>query len=213
MCAKIIAKQVPPEYQESPWEYQSDLYTRLVAMGNRDYGDFGDDDLMEIIEFAENWAGYTLEDYDEYFEDVASYFTEDEEVIAELKKILEYREIDHGNRWRHNEKKYCKVLNILVGGNWEYKRGRGCAQSEWQDFYYDADEYKNIDYVIMEYFNEGTEWICWQEGDDEDNGCSVYCYSWKDEDIKKEIMRAMGGDEVELRKFTGWSRLAKYEVV
>ena len=76
--------------------------------------------------------------------------------------------------------------------------------------YYDYRVYDyGIENLIIGYFNEGSEWICHFE-DDEDSNCGVYCYEWDDEDIKGEIMGAMGGDEVELRKFTGWARLPNY---
>lgn len=222
MCAKIIAEQVPPEYQESHVWHELDygMYEGLVIHGNRDFNGYAEDTIEgSIIKFCEEWNGIADLD-DEFF-------------ISELENLLDDLEIDDEKERRQRIKKvfelltqdistlsfiyeediYCKVLDLLVGGEWHNEIGRGSSQREWNIFYYDYSVYDcGIEWLIVGYFNEGSEWICWFE-DDEDNNCGVYCYKWDDEDIKEEIISAMGGDEVELRKFTGWARLPNYEVV
>lgn len=222
MCAKIIAEQVPPEYQESHVWHELDygMYEGLVIHGNRDFNGYAEDTIEgSIIKFCEEWNGIADLD-DEFF-------------ISELENLLDDLEIDDEKERRQKIKKvfelltqdistlsfiyeediYCKVLDLLVGGEWHNEIGRGSSQREWNIFYYDYSVYDcGIEWLIVGYFNEGSEWICWFE-DDEDNNCGVYCYKWDDEDIKEEIISAMGGDEVELRKFTGWARLPNYEVV
>lgn len=218
MCAKIIAEQVPPEFQESYVWHELDygMYERLVIHGNRDFEGYAEDTIEGvIIKFCEEWNG--LADLDDgFFVGGLENLLDDLEFEDEKerrRKIREVCDILREVTRQYKEDEYCRVLDLLVGGEWKYEVGRGSVQREWQGFYYDYRVYDyGIENLIIGYFNEGSEWICHFE-DDEDSNCGVYCYEWDDEDIKGEIMGAMGGDEVELRKFTGWTRLPNYEVV
>lgn len=222
MCAKIIAKQVPPEYQESQvLRYLDDgMYDGLVIRGNKKFYGYGEETAAwEIISFCKEWFG-CADIEDEYCVQQLEWILEDhhlcnkDEEQEKIKKVFELLTQDISTlSFIYEEDIYCKVLDLLVGGEWHNEIGRGSSQREWNIFYYDYSVYDcGIEWLIVGYFNEGSEWICWFE-DDEDNNCGVYCYKWDDEDIKEEIISAMGGDEVELRKFTGWARLPNYEVV
>lgn len=222
MCAKIIAEQVPPEFQESEVLRALDdgEYDRLVIRGNRDFYGYGEGTVAgEIISFCKEWFGcadiedeYCVQQLEWILRDF--YLCNEDEEQEKIKEVFELLTSDiTGCAYVYEEDIYCKVLDLLVGGEWHNEVGCGSAQREWNIFYYDYSVYScGIEQIITGYWNEGTEWDCWEEGD-EDNNYGVYCYSWKDEDIKKEIMDAIGGDEVELHKFTGWSRLPNYEVV
>ena len=222
MTRKIIAEQVPPEYQDSEVLRALDNgeYDRLIIRGNRDFYGYGECTAgWELISFCKEWFG-CADIEDEYCVQQLEWILEDYHLCGEseeqekIKEVFELLTQDISRSVRvYEEDIYCKVLDLLVGGEWHYEVGRGSAQSEWNIFYYDYRVYDNgIEQLITGYWNEGTEWICWEEGD-EDNNVGMYCYEWGDEDIKQEIMDAMGGDEVELRKFAGWSRTANYEVV
>lgn len=223
MTRKIIAEQVPPEYQESQVLHDLDygMYEGLVICGNRNLLGYAEDTVEgTIIRFCEEWNGHA-DLNDRFFVDELENLLDDlkfddekerRQKIEEVYGVLKFAEAAP-RHWELDELLYCRVLDILVGGEWKYELGRGIMQNERQGFYYDYSRYDcGIEWLIVGYWNEGTEWICWEEGD-EDNNVGMYCYEWEDEDIKEEIKDAMGGDEVELHKFTGWSRLPKYEVV
>lgn len=223
MCAKIIAEQVPPEYQESHVWHGLDygMYEGLVICGNRNLLGYAEDTVEgTIIRFCEEWNEHADLD-DRFFVDELENLLDDLEFddekerrqkIEEVYGVLKFAEAAP-RHWELDELLYCRVLDILVGGEWKYELGRGIMQSEWQGFYYNYNMYDcGIEWLITGYWNEGSEWVCWEEGCEDDN-TSVYCYKWGDEEIKREIMDAMGGGEVELRKFTGWTRLPNYEVM
>ena len=220
MCAKIIAEQVPPEFQESHVWHELDygMYEGLVIHGNRDFKGYAEDTIEgAIIKFCEEWNGIADLD-DGFFVDGLENLLDDLEIddekerrqkIEEVYGVLRFAEAAP-RRWELDELLYCRALDILVGGEWKYESGCGIMQSEWQGFYYNYSMYDcGIEWLITGYWNEGSEWVCWEEGC-EDDYTNVYCYKWDDDEIKKEIMNAMGGDEVELRKFAGWTRLPNY---
>ena len=223
MCAKIIAEQVPPEFQESHVWHELDygMYEGLVICGNRNLLGYAEDTVEgTIIRFCEEWNGHA-DLGDRFFVDELENLLDDLEIedekerrqkIEEVYGVLKFAEAAP-RHWELDELLYCRVLDILVGGEWKYELGRGIMQSEWQGFYYNYSMYDcGIEWLITGYWNEGSEWVCWKEECEDDN-TNVYCYKWGDGEIKREIMNAMGGDEVELRKFTGWTRLPNYEVV
>ncbi len=215
---KIVAKQVPPDYQESPWDYD-ERYDRYVVIGGR------------------NWRDYTTEAYDttrfceEWFDDWEDMKNPEAEWIKSMsvREFLDFEEIkktsgepwtkDEVSRWikllnghylQHEEDEVCEMLSLLDGGNWQHATLNGCAQREWADCYYDADVItdEGIQRIEANYFNLGTEWII-------NDDCGVYCYGWDDDTVRQELADATGcePEEIEMHKFTGWTSVAEYEVV
>lgn len=225
---KIIAEQVPPEHQESIfWQHACE---RFVLDGNRRMRSYKMDEYEQIEKYGVEWI-YDWEDVrdlDFDFEDSwwgsrpsTRRFLEDEDIKKsngdewsdeEIKRWEDVLDDMISEYTKHNEEEHVlEMMSLIAGGKWELTILRGYLQGDWQKCYYDTETVsdKMLRYIEADYFNLGTEWNCWEEGD-EDNNCGVYCYSLMDEDIKEEIKDAMGGDEVELRKFAGWSRTANY---
>lgn len=71
-----------------------------------------------------------------------------------------------------------------------------------------APEYQESPLFIDEFFPENDSPL-------NINGCSIYCTSWSNEGIRKEIADAEGVDpaNVVLYAFEGWSRTAQYKEV
>lgn len=191
MTRKVIAVQVPPEHQMSPWEYREPLEGLVIQ--HDEFGGFTtygrDTDYEKVINLCKDWEGDT--DSGGFYEDMIELHEEigfDLEKLLEVRKILEY----HGD-----EDDYCEVLNLLVGGNWRYKEGCDFARKEraefyWNSYIYDGG-YGGIDDIITEYFNDGNEWevMSYVDGVEEDR-LMVYCHNA--EDPLLEIAWAISAD-------------------
>lgn len=213
---KIIAKQVNPEYQESPLMIFDEWPENVVFDGNRDYRSRTTEEYDHIMERFDDMAwewdnrgtnGYTLaellRDYGFYRADGKPWTT---------KQRHEWRVLMECWTAEDDEVK-LKALYLMTGHEWRSATIRGCGQSDWQDIYYDAEMYsaEDIEQIEMEYFNIGSEWII----DDEDGeNFSMYCYEWQDEAIREEIANVAGvePEEVTLYKWAGQSSEDVYEI-
>lgn len=233
---KIYAKQVAPEYQESPLFLDDDFFPDNIAVcGNRQYKERCPDiftkinavlengECAEILESKSEWARWyknitaVIMDYLPP-EHKSKYATKE---IHELKRLV----LSYPYCKRIEEDTIlCEVLSIVTGKKWSYKQICGCCQSEWNYIYYPAEEWSReaLEAFEAEYFNTGSEWII-DDGDFDPendsplniNGYSVYCVSWRNEDIRKEIADASGEspEDVILYAFTGYSKTAQYSKV
>ena len=216
---KIVAKQVPPEYQESPWDYD-ERYDRHVVIGPRNWQDFWTE-AYGITRFCEEWFDFWAYMCDPETITIPPLpirkFLESQEIVKmsgeewtkdELKRWIKLFDDHHGHSVSHDE--VCEMLSLLDGGNWQHEQICGVVQREWADCYYDADVItkEGVDIIEANYFNLGTEWII-------DDDCSVYCYGWNDDMIRQELADAIEckPEEIEMHKFTGWTSVAGYEVV
>lgn len=210
---KIYAKQINPAYQESPLFYDDIFPNDIAVCGNREYIEhcpevfnlvysvLSEGELAELLENKNGWKNW----YKNITEAITDYLPPEKEKystkdIGALKRlVLQYAECPS----REENSILCAVLSIVTGRKWDYKMICGCVQSEWNYIYYPVDEWSKaaLEAFETEYFNTGSEWIV-DEGDfnpDEDNieeisGYSVYCVSWNDEGIKKEIADSVGVD-------------------
>ena len=98
-----------------------------------------------------------------------------------------------------NEEIFLPLLRLLTGYKWETHTIRGCCQSDYADVITRADVFtrEQLEAFETQYFNTGTERIIHDENDapetpDDITGYSVYCVSWSDDEIKKEIADAAG---------------------
>lgn len=162
---KIIAKQVPPEYQDS--NFDPECWPGVIFHGNRDYHSRTTPIFESIIE---------------------RFYTE--------KHIL-------------------RALYFMTGKKYERHTIRGCCQRDWQDIYYPAADYSrdSLEYLEIEYFNLGTEWVITSAEDPD--GYGLYCYATDTDAIRAEIADATGEnpENVILQTFTGWKRLPEYTEV
>lgn len=104
-------------------------------------------------------------------------------------------------------------LNEKTNIQWAYKEIHGCCQGDWERCIYDSSLYtdKQIELFEIEYFNLGSEYI-------DDDNTSYYCHYdpvYELDDVKKELSDFTGHDpeEIEIDRFTGFERIAKYETV
>lgn len=229
---KIYAKQVPPEYQESPLFWDETAFENIEIFGNRDFNRHTSalfDRLENILadlwdEWAEMQAGQKwYRAYDTWAEALAGIappegrpeYTREERRTAWPELLQRYQDA------RHLENRIlCDALGLITGRAWDFCTLRGCCQGDWQECIYPADEWDadSLERLEAEYFNTGTEWIVHDDdtepdSPDEINGFSVYCTGWNDNMIRQEIADNAGGNpaDVTLYKFTGYTRRAVYE--
>jgi hypothetical protein len=161
---KIIAKQVPPEYQESPFQLYGwmDMWPGVIIHGNRWYN------------------SHTTPEFDAIY-----------------------------NRF-DGEKRILRALHLVTGKRYEKHTIQGTCQSDWQEVYFPVADYtpELLRMLEVEYFNLGSEWII-------NDDWSMYCYSWNNDGIRKEIADAAGTtpENVILQAFTGWKRTPEYAEV
>lgn len=234
---KIYAKQVSPEYQRSPFLIEDDFPDNIVVYGNYRYKGHVSELLHRVREaLEEGELAEVIKELEEYFDwycrvsaaitdylppVVGKYSTN---AINALKKLVsEYTTCSTTDKNRI----LCSVLTIMTGKKWDWKTIRGSVQSEWNEIYYPIDEWTReaLERFECEYSNTGTEWIVhdWiihedveaPEQPEDIVGHPVYCVSWNDEGIKKEIAEVEGvsPDEVVLYAFDGYDRVARYKEV
>lgn len=230
---KVYAKQVPPEYQESPLFLGDDFFPDDIAVrGNRDYIEHCPEvfervytvlsvgELAEVLEDRNGWKDWyknITEAITEYLPpEKAKYSTKD---IGKLKKlVLQYAECSS----REEDSILCAVLSVVTGQEWSCKIIRGCCQSDWNYIYYPVANWSRVALSAFEaeYFNTGTEWIVhdedsFPESPKDINGYSIYCHSWNEDGIAKEIADSVGGrpEDVKLWAFDGYMRSPKYREV
>ncbi|WP_406044107.1 hypothetical protein [Succinimonas sp.] len=213
---RIYAKQVPPEYQESPL-FMEDWPENVFVFGNRDYKDHsgrledirrGLENIADTLEDMQRGAAWTRNGdlhaaiwYELPRDDGRGY------TRAERLQFLDLaREYCYTLDFRAENETLCAALGLITGREWEYATIRGSSQSEWNCIIYPA-EYGNewlCDFET-EYFNTGAEWTI-------DDDYNIYTHAWSDDGIRAEIAAAAGVDpaDVILYQFTGWSKTPEY---
>lgn len=219
---KVFARQIEPDYQESPLTLGDENFPDNIAVfGNRDYKEHMPDyvrNAREVLRegklaelFIEGWHDKRKEATDYLPPEKVEYSDEDIEALEKL--VLQYAKCSS----REKDSVFCSVLSIVTGKKWDYKIIRCYCQSDWNYIYYPTDEWttEGIEAFEVEYFNTGSEWSV--HYDEEMEGCNynIYCHSCYYDDIKKEIAGAEGIDpaEVVLYAFVGWTRAASYKKV
>ena len=235
---KIYAKQVSPEYQESPLLIEGCFPDNIILTGNRDYNSHTTPEYDQINSHFEDMAG-TWENDRFFFQwNGAGYDKIAKKPDYTLQELLtEYGfSRPDGKPWttkqRHewrllmereelDDDGIIKALQLLTGKAWKAFTIRGCCQSDWQSGFCPVSEWSReaLEAFEAEYFNTGTEWIIHDEdgepeSPEEINGYSVYCHGWNSDQIRKEIADAAGETDpaaVVLYEFTGWSRSPEYK--
>ena len=231
---KIYAKQISPEYQESPffnWD-PADLYPGVIFKGNRYFNSHttpeydairnGLDELTNCIDTDGKFIyGIWYENMTEAVKSLipapqhkARYSTRD---------IKAWREI--ASEWyitTNENALICRALQLVTGKEYEYITIRGCSQGDWQEILFPVEEYDRnaLDILEADYFNTGTEWIIHDESSDPEgpediSGYSLYCYGWNTDQIRAEIADAAGvnPDAVILYEYAGSYSMPKYNKV
>lgn len=218
---KIYAKQVPPEYQESPLFYGDEFWPDDVfVFGNRDFNQHADtlndlktalENIVEVfddMQYGEGWTNdlaYTIqcELPEEYRRDYSR---------SERLKLIRLAQ-DYGFAKSYEENDIlCKVLELITGKTWDNGTIRGCCQGDWQEIIFPAEYGREwLEHFEAEYFNTGTEWVIDPDGDN----ISVYAHEWNNEGIRKELAAAVGvePENIIMQAFSGWTKTAAYTEV
>lgn len=224
---KIYAKQVQPEYQESPFFWGIDINAEIF--GNRRFQSITSelfDDLPGMIEnLSCVWDNiqngyYKNDNWADELRDVVppvgrEDYTRQERKYAWPGLLNRYG----GGTLKSNLRFWCDALELITGIGWNHCTLRGSCQGDWQYCIYPADDWNgnSLERLEAEYFNTGTEWIVHDgeatpDGPDGITGYSVYCIGWNDDLIRMEIADAVGvsPEEVTLYKFDGYIQMPKY---
>lgn len=232
---KIYAKQIAPEYQESPIFFDECFPDNIAVCGNRDFNSHTPElfdkvytvlsvgELAKVLEYPKEWADWyknATEAITEYLppENGKRYSTN---AIHALRCLV----LDYSCCACSQENEIlCKVLSIVDGREWDWKTIRGSCQGDWQEVFYPVEEWSKeaLRQFETEYFNEGTEWVV-DDGEfnpETDsplniNGYSIYCTSWNEDGIKQEIADAEGTspENVILYAFDGYIKTPQYREV
>ena len=199
---KIYAKQIPPEYQESPLVY-GEWPENVATFGNRYYYEHTFD-ALETVRDAMN---------DGFIPDPTNGKTwPDEHVSAWMGWFDRVDQLDNGDE----KPLLCEGLELLTGQKYEYHTIKGCSQGDWQYVIYPAEYGAEwLECFETEFFNTGEEWKVYEGAPDGDEYFTLYTYGWNDEQRRKEIATAADREnaDVVLLRFTGWSRTPEYEEV
>lgn len=218
---KIYAKQVPPEYQESPLFMWEEWPENIFVFGNHHYNQHAER-LEEIRrgleEIADEWeelhnGGSRY--YSSWIDALNDIFPPDE-TRGEYTRAerLELAKLAAQYEWAGSSAEnniLCAALGIVTGHEYAAGTIRGCCQGDWQEIIYPAEYGREwLETFEAEYFNTGSEW-CIKENED-DPGYYQYCTGWNNDLIRAEIASAAGvtPENVILYSFTGWSRSAEY---
>lgn len=238
MGKKIYARQIPPEYQESPlyWNYNRkdgldlrDTWPEITLTGNGHFCGYKTelfeaaeriDDAADEYTNGQEWTGErvrivdALRDYGIEKQNRKKWTPRE---LGQFKRIFQSWD---RNPWdgRNADARIVETLELMTGRPWDVETLRGCSQGDYIDCYYPRDKYspQDLERLEMEYFNTGEEWTVFEEDPDENPDAdhfSMYIYSWKDDEKRQEIADASGWgtpEEVELHAFTGWTRSACY---
>ncbi len=224
---KVYARQVPPEYQESPLFFD-EWPENVFVFGNRDYTPHAErleeiraalaeisDVWEEINDGGRGWYSSWRDALNDLLppDDAGREYTRAERLeLAKLAAQWEWCDSGAENDILR------RVLELITGQGWSADTIRGCCQGEWQDIIYPAKYGREwLAAFETEYFNTGTEWIIHDdetppECPEDINGYSVYCLGWSAEKIRAEIAEYenVSPENVVLYEFTGWSRCASY---
>ncbi len=226
---KIYARQVPPEYQESPL-YQGEWPENVHVFGNRhleEHGNYNDtaralDQLGQDIDDIRSGCGwYTDQSLENILQD---YFPRKTQYTrAERLRVLDIVATFYEHRAGSYEERAAvlEIMELRDGIEYDSAEIRGCCQGEWQNVVYPAAYGRDwLDEFETEYFNTGTEWIVDDTGDTMTDpgdivGWCLYAHSWDTDGIRAEIAAAVGvnPDDVVLYTFDGWTKTATYTEV
>lgn len=222
----IIAKEVAPEYRTSPYNdraYQDTDFSGMTAgtfyiYGNSEFKAKTDDFFDKIIYeygYAEclNELDTPIVNLDITNKDIITWHFHTSrytDFVALGTAIMKNASIKQ-------ETFITDMLTAITGDTWKHRMLYGDCQSEWNIIYYNTKYYTtdDIEEIGTEYFNTGRQFLCRDSDFPHYPGQYVYCYSWQNETMKKEIAfeTCVKPEEVELHLFDGYIHTPKYEIV
>ena len=223
----VYARQIKPEYQESPLYVFVEYPEKLIVYGNKQlkgctipaFDSFMHDwdnaawHVSKVMEGDKTYFDTVTEVIEYYFPPIHKdgYSSRD---VYRWKQVLQDMESDCNDSYA-----ICKALDLMTGDPYNCTEIHGSCQGDWQDVYYPVKLYnkKFIQNFEIEYFNLGSEWMIHDEDTEvteaaDVSGYSMYCYSWDDDGIKQEIADSVGckPEEVKLFKYMGESHYSTY---
>ena len=217
---KVYARQVPWEWQESPWDDEQLKTDKAALYGNRSYGRYVFDEFEQVVK--------ALEEMD--WEDDRPYSTEQEMLLDYVPPVGRDSYTDEEiEAWKFACQLYnpdydcneqwgiCMGLTLMLGKEYDYKTLRGSCQSDWICFIYPTDLYDDEAVLRLEteFFNTGEEWIVHDEDTVPEcpeavNGYTMYVY----DDARKEIAAEadVAPEDVVLWKYDGMRSIPKYKI-
>lgn len=238
MSKKIFARQIAPEYQESPL-FMSDWFDwdaeKLSVCGNGYFCEHKSELFERVEQALESDLSYIL---DGIKDGSTEYYTTATEAITDYlppekcgkrystREIHELRELvlDYAGSYaaRDCDNIVCDVLSIVSGERYDCRTIRGSSQGDWNTVYYAVSAWNDeaLENFETEYFNTGSEWIIHDEPNEPEapediTGYSVYCHGWNTDGIRREIAECAGvsPEDVVLYEYAGYSKVAKYHLV
>ena len=221
---KIYAKQVAPEYQESPL-FMEEWPENVYVFGNRHYKNHGGD----YIENIKN-SMYDAADELKALPRGGSYYDSFIDILADLipepENRKEYSRADR-LKWRalllnfdagaiSDDDAITTALELITGDEYAAGEIRGCCQGDWNNIIYPAEYGREwLENFEIEYFNTGDEWQINEGIPDSDDNYYFYSHAWNEDGIRAEIAAAAGvePDDVILYIFTGYTRTPEYRLV
>lgn len=220
---KVYARQVPWEWQESPWDDEQLKIDKAALYGNRSYGRYVFDEFEQVVKALEEM------DWDDVGDD-RPYSTEQEMLLdyvppvgrdsytnEEIETWKFASQMYNQNYGRNEQWRICMGLTLMLGKEYDYKTLRGSCQSDWIYFIYPTDLYDDeaVRRLETEFFNTGEEWMIHDEETVPDcpeavNGYTMYVY----DDARKEIAAEVdvAPEDVVLWKYDGMRSIPKYKI-
>lgn len=195
----IYARQIAPEWQESPIFLDSMFPENIVVTGNRDY------------------ISRTTAEYDRVLDTLESYA----EVLESPREYGYFSRYGTGSSMDDKEI-IARVLSLVTGQPWQWSIIRGCCQGDWQEVFYPVNEWSReaLAAFEVEYFNTGSEWIIHDEenapeGPEDISGYSCYIVASTEEGIRKELAEMAGcvPSDLVMWAFEGFTRIPEYKAV
>lgn len=235
---RIYARQVSPEFQESPIFLDGFFPENIAVCGNGEYAERMPDEFKnvksvlgagELADMILDFGSRKNRRYSQIYKNITEaitdflppkagkYSTRSIHALAEL--ITAY-----GENIRRDDEILTAVLSIVTGQKWSFETICGNCQSEWNGIYYPADEWdaESLAEFEAEYFNTGTEWII-DDGEFDPNisspadicGYSVYCHKYNLDGIRQEIANVANANsnDIILYEFDGYIHSPKYKEV
>ncbi len=205
---KVYARQIKPEYQESPLMRDEMFPEDIAVCGNRYFKEHlpsvfdrvkTEMDDGTITWYLDNWAECRHE-----FKNVTeliTYYLPPEHKNKYSTRDIGKLKLAISSYYDDEDGALCDVLSIVTGKQWDYTCITGCCQSDWNNVYFPVANWSKeaLNVFECEYFNTGSEWIiddgCYNpdENDPDDiSGYCVYCTSWDEDGIKQEIANSAG---------------------
>lgn len=221
---KVYARQIPYEWQESPWDLAEQMITDKAAIyGNKQFQGYTFDEFDKVLTALDEM------DLTDVGED--SWYTTEQEMLLnyvppvgrnaytaeEIKKWKAVCDLYDGRNRYEVQATICAGLTLVMGEEYDYRCLYGCCQSDWNYFFYPVDLYNDdaIRYLEIEYFNMGEEWMIHDEEAVPDcaeaiSGYTLYVYN----DARKEIAVEAGvePEDVVLWRYDGMKSIPTYTV-